>query len=435
MPTARELLEQADALMRRNRSAVADDIPVLTEAVSPQAPLRVPLRPSPESPPLPMEDAEEAAEAPDVIPTLTEKVPPTEPEGEGAVLAEGEPSDWLEFEEGEPSITGKAPNSVMSVPEVVTPEALREASGAEMEVPPVTEEIELAPAAEAAFEEELGGRQASEVAPEAPSPAAEAPVAPIPWPETELPPEVESTPALAAEAEMVFESPSSVSWNVEAALAGPETEAAAEVAPAPAVDAPTAFAAPPATEADEPVLAPPAPAAEEAPLAPADEVSLVPSPAEAFVAAAVETAPELSGASHDASVPPQDDEPEVEPGAATHAAPAWVSPFATLPDAIERPVAAPIAPAPTAPVVAAAPAADDARWEAMAEEIRMQVLQRIDLFTDTGLREQLGARLQPIVDRASADLVRTINQHVGELLRAYVAEAIEREIERWKSSQ
>jgi hypothetical protein len=75
---------------------------------------------------------------------------------------------------------------------------------------------------------------------------------------------------------------------------------------------------------------------------------------------------------------------------------------------------------------------DAAHWEAMAEEIRMQVLQRIDLFTDTGLRTQLGARLQPIVDRASADLVATINQHVGELLREYVAEAIEREIESWR---
>ena len=77
-------------------------------------------------------------------------------------------------------------------------------------------------------------------------------------------------------------------------------------------------------------------------------------------------------------------------------------------------------------------AGDQARWDAVAEEIRMQVLQRIDLFTDPGLREQLGRRLQPIVDRASADLVATISLHVGELLRAYVAEAIEREIERWR---
>ena len=93
--------------------------------------------------------------------------------------------------------------------------------------------------------------------------------------------------------------------------------------------------------------------------------------------------------------------------------------------AVVPPPAAPVEPAPS-------PAPDAAHWEAMAEEIRMQVLQRIDLFTDTGLRTQLGARLQPIVDRASADLVATINQHVGELLRAYVAEAIEREIDSWR---
>lgn len=84
--------------------------------------------------------------------------------------------------------------------------------------------------------------------------------------------------------------------------------------------------------------------------------------------------------------------------------------------------------------VAAIPgAADDPeRWKALAEEIRMQVLQRIDIFTDTGLREQLTARLQPVVDRASADLVATINREVGQLLRAYIAEAIEREIEHWR---
>ena len=75
---------------------------------------------------------------------------------------------------------------------------------------------------------------------------------------------------------------------------------------------------------------------------------------------------------------------------------------------------------------------DVARWESLAEEVRMQVLQRIDIFTDTGLQEQLTARLQPIVDRASADLVATINQQVGQLLRAYVAEAIEREIDKWR---
>jgi hypothetical protein len=112
-------------------------------------------------------------------------------------------------------------------------------------------------------------------------------------------------------------------------------------------------------------------------------------------------------------------------------APTQVAPETTAtapPVATEAPAQAAIAPPP-----AAAPTVPDtAHWEAMAEEIRMQVLQRIDLFTDTGLRTQLGERLQPIVDRASADLVATINQHVGELLRAYVAEAIEREIDSWR---
>ncbi len=94
---------------------------------------------------------------------------------------------------------------------------------------------------------------------------------------------------------------------------------------------------------------------------------------------------------------------------------------------VEEPaISAPIPPAPV----------DDAeRWNALAEDIRMQVLQRIDIFTDTGLKEQLNQRLQPIVDRASADLVTAINQHVGQLLRAYVAEAIEREIEKWRFGQ
>ena len=65
----------------------------------------------------------------------------------------------------------------------------------------------------------------------------------------------------------------------------------------------------------------------------------------------------------------------------------------------------------------APPAAPDewARWEVLADEIRMQVLQRIDIFTDTGLRDQLSAQLQPIVDRASAEMVSTINEHIGGL--------------------
>jgi len=75
---------------------------------------------------------------------------------------------------------------------------------------------------------------------------------------------------------------------------------------------------------------------------------------------------------------------------------------------------------------------DDERWLALSEQISMQVLQRLDLFVDTGLKAQLAAHLQPIVARASAELVATINDHVGQLVRTYVAEAIEREIAQWR---
>jgi hypothetical protein len=118
--------------------------------------------------------------------------------------------------------------------------------------------------------------------------------------------------------------------------------------------------------------------------------------------------------------------PAPAPTGAGIAAPDPLAVFALLPDAGLQPTH-------HAPSAAATDGAGDAaRWEALAEEVRMQVLQRIDIFTDTGLQEQLTARLQPIVDRASADLVATINQQVGQLLRAYVAEAIEREIDKWK---
>jgi len=113
-------------------------------------------------------------------------------------------------------------------------------------------------------------------------------------------------------------------------------------------------------------------------------------------------------------------------------------PASSLPMDAEGSSPAPLSAVPTEddvvpPVTAKPVLADDwARWEALAEEVRMQVLQRIDIFTDTRLGEQLAVQLQPIVDRASAELVTTINEHVGKLIRAYIAEAIEREIETWR---
>lgn len=106
---------------------------------------------------------------------------------------------------------------------------------------------------------------------------------------------------------------------------------------------------------------------------------------------------------------------------------------------LEIPPAEEGTPAPAEPVQPAPPVATEVspshgpEWDGVIEEIRMQVLQRLDLFADTGLREQLGARLAPIVERASAQLIETINRELGELVRGYVAQAIEREIESWRN--
>ena len=62
----------------------------------------------------------------------------------------------------------------------------------------------------------------------------------------------------------------------------------------------------------------------------------------------------------------------------------------------------------------------------------MQVLQRLDSFTQSRLSDQLTTRLGPIVERAGDQLVAAINAEIGELIRAHVAEAIEREIEKWR---
>ena len=106
MPTARELLEQADVLMRRNRADQVDDIPVLTDVVPPldEAPLRA-ISPAP-------------AAAPAKPPPMSSDATVPTPAASGVRSLEGEPSAWLDIEDAEPSVIGDAPDSVANVPPV-----------------------------------------------------------------------------------------------------------------------------------------------------------------------------------------------------------------------------------------------------------------------------------------------------------------------------
>ena len=112
MPTARELLEQADALMRRNRAAVDDDIPILTDAV-PSA-LEAKSRFAPPLRPVPDDSPDDSGD----VPLLTDEVEEIDAKAIDASVDEGEPSVWLDFDEAEPSVIGDAPDSIAIVPPV-----------------------------------------------------------------------------------------------------------------------------------------------------------------------------------------------------------------------------------------------------------------------------------------------------------------------------
>ncbi|MCC6377652.1 MAG: hypothetical protein IT519_02440 [Burkholderiales bacterium] len=344
MPTARELLEQADALMRRNRQETArapamPPVPPPVEVPPAIAPERTEPRIvgepmiAPAATPRMNEDAVagigdadipvlDDAVAEDEVPLLTDAVDEIEVAAPG--IDEGEPSDWLEQDSGQESVLGPAPPSVVLVPP---------ATAAARPVP---------------------GEPARPF-------SAAASAAPVP-----PPPEIEDLVSEPVDPDVTLRRETSLP-ALPPSLSRIEDVAEPDEADLDAVENWTG----PDTVA--PVADPAAAPLERQQQRIADDAGTDELPAPAFG---------VSSAS-----PPQRE----------------------LPVGAER--------------------------EALAEEIRMQVLQRIDMFTDAGLRERLGERLKPIVDRASADLVDAINQHVGEILRAYVAEAIEREIDRWRSGR
>ncbi len=322
MPTARELLEQADALMRRNRGrdAPAEDIPELTDEV-PLAAQEVRVSGSPR-PARAAVLASRRQESATDVPELTDAVAYVDAVSIQPLAEEGgEVSRWLEAELGDASITGPAPDSIAVVP------------------------------------------------------------------------------------------PATLRAPVDAAAAQARTADAASIGNA---ILPTAGASPPSATA---TLAAQLSAGSSQP-----SPATVPLGDYAFEAM-LGSPPASSSASLSAEAAFDQELGNAPPAGVEHAVEAELP---VPPDELAAPIDV------GAPEVPAQPADDATRWAALAEEIRMQVLQRIDIFTDTGLQQQLTARLQPIVDRASADLVATINQHVGTLLRGYVAEAIEREIEKFR---
>ena len=402
MPTARELLEQADALMRRNRMGVGGDTPSRPARTGKDPPTvsptsgpptsartiqREPIAPSVARTPLPVHPTVSPAfevparsderpvseppspttdDAPPVVeaefPLLTEAV--DEPEAAAGTplddlsdvpvltdaveeidvgivdeAARGEPSIWALTARGETSVLGPAPDSIVLVPPPEVPRAPPEGRDPlGLDQPPLG--YERPEEADSAVQARIDAADAIQ------------------------PPEVDASTPDDTDA---VEQSQPVSQGLESSEPHPRPPTAGSWTPDAASD-----------DADEP-------------------------------------APRVSFSIADRT-------PEDAQEAEMAAEPSPEAPSPEAPPAVQA----------TIPMPPQLSDLDQQRIREIAEEIGMQVLQRIDIFTDTTLRAQLGERLRPVIDRAAADLVASINEHVGELLRAYVSEAIEREIESWR---
>ena len=461
MPTARELLEQADALMRRDRDALAtggrarpSSTPITTTprplagvAVSPRTIQREPIAPSVARTSLPVHptdspafaasealpaapvpearestiaaetrpiaampreeaagspaeaapeddadfpmltdavvdilEAEEGGEAGDV-PLLTDALGPIDVV-EVDEIARGETSLWDIAARGEHSLLGRAPDSVVVVPPPehmpIAPPTGRDPLGLDQPAPGF-----VAPPSSLAPHEEVVESGRFPAAPAGAEPNAVR--------------EDEALPGSSHEAQ-----------PVTAASSGTHETALERVAEVPAAE----------------VAAEAAPGAESGRAMP-----MAMPPLHGGVGALAGFAPLRPQPGYDAAAPFDGDDAGAPDAAVAEAN----APGAPSPEPSAAPAMASLVHA--ASGAGAASTLDDARIAEAVDEIRMQVLQRIDIFTDTTLRAKLGEQLQPLVERASADLVAAINQHVGTLLRTYVAEALEQEIERWRNSQ
>ena len=439
MPTARELLEQADALMRRDRDALAAGErprpastpvtlaprPLAGAAMSPRTIQREPIAPSVARTSLPIHPTDSPAfsapEAPWFAPAATP-----------ASLAEAPAAAPIPVDEAAATTDADFPTLTDAVVEIIEPagDAAAFADGIAGDVPILTDAVDA-----------VAGAEVDDLARGEPSiwdAAARGDMSVLGQP----PDSVVVVPPL----ERMPSAPLSGRDPLGLDQPAPGFVAPASVlAPAPAVSAPEA----------EPPHVVPTEAAQEAERATETPGEATPEPDRAAAPSAWTEARGEPERAFETSVS-SDRAAEPEPGQGA----GLQEPMAMPPlhgDAGAGAVAehgviegfAPLRPQPgyEAPSTfggreeggpdesGAAPALDDARIAEAVDEIRMQVLQRIDIFTDTTLRAKLGEQLQPLVERASAELVAAINQHVGDLLRTYVAEALEQEIERWRDSQ
>jgi hypothetical protein len=77
----------------------------------------------------------------------------------------------------------------------------------------------------------------------------------------------------------------------------------------------------------------------------------------------------------------------------------------------------------------------DPHLQELAEQVYLQVLQSLDLYTEKALQEHLARHLQPVIERAGREIVAAVNANIGKLLRTFIAESIERQLTELRGEQ
>ena len=380
MPTARELLLQADALMRNNRSAAtegsAQAVPTLTDVAVPGA------------------GSSRALFGGEEVPVLTQVVrPATEPTMSGSPASDTatrylSPADMRDTTLFGPS---RLPPTTVQKPfaedapfePLIDPALL----GIDADEPV----MRTGPTGGAPFARPAGRGDSDAGSSVVPSRATESR-------RVEAPATMENIPDFPPVEELLPPFDHTDPGPVVSSAFAPLRSSPAHVPAAPVSPAQASPAAP-APPVSGRVTAPPAVvAASSAPIVPSIPAP-TPAPA-AVVPVPVPTVPTPS---------------------------ATAAPVATSPAPV-APVPAPVAPAPPpalAPTPAAAPAPSAGE---LAEAVYFQVLQNLDLHTERMLQRELTVPLAPIIERANQELMATLNANLAGLIRQFIADAIEKQL-------
>lgn len=112
----------------------------------------------------------------------------------------------------------------------------------------------------------------------------------------------------------------------------------------------------------------------------------------------------------------------------------------TLTDIVEDPAEA-VADTPVAVVGgqnvlarSASPAMTEEQLQAISSDVYHRILQNLDIHTDEAIRRYLAPQLEGVLDRTLSGLLDELNHSIGGMVRDYIAQALDTELQNLRQS-